>query len=228
MIAIQSGNISDKSFDIKARWRTYSANSRNALTRYDSLTPSSLLRPYEYISANAPKLSNQFTASFNYINLNAGEAYLPNHYISPPEDLTTASSTSNSNPSQSTQPSSTAQAPINTTASQSPSQAQVPTQTADVPNDDAPAQATGPRPPSPATFAAAQKELAGDIMKKRQQIVDLIDILPGLGRSQAAQEARIAELEEELKAVEAERRVALGEREKAIEVLEEVISGFRR
>lgn len=65
-------------------------------------------------------------------------------------------------------------------------------------------------------------------MKKRQQILDLIDILPGLGRSQEAQEARIQELEGELKAVEVERRVALGEREKAVEVLEGVISGFRR
>lgn len=65
-------------------------------------------------------------------------------------------------------------------------------------------------------------------MAKTKQIKDLLDTLPGLDRSQEAQEARIAELEEELKAVEVERRAALGEREKAIELLEGVISGIRR
>ena len=78
------------------------------------------------------------------------------------------------------------------------------------------------------TFAAEQKELAEDLMKKTAQIVELIDTLPGLKRSPASQEARIAELEEELKAMEIERRDALGVRERAIDVLERVISGVRR
>ena len=42
------------------------------------------------------------------------------------------------------------------------------------------------------------------------------------------QEARIAALEEELKTVEVERKIAVGEREAAIEVLERVIGGIRR
>ncbi|CAF9934489.1 MAG: RNA polymerase II mediator complex subunit [Heterodermia speciosa] len=77
-------------------------------------------------------------------------------------------------------------------------------------------------------FAASQQELAQDLIKKTQQIEALIDILPGLGRSQEVQEARIAALEEELKTVEVERKIAVGEREAAIEVLERVIGGIRR
>ena len=119
----------------------------------------------------------------------------------------------------------------NSTALTSQTQTQTQTQAAPSPN---PANAApleldgGRRPPSPATFTAAQQELAQDLMKKTQQIEELIGALPGLGRSQEAQEARIAELEEELKAVEVERRVAVGEREEAIEVLERIIGGVRR
>ena len=168
--------------------------------------------------ANIPKLSGQFTGAFNYINLNAPEGHFPNHSIPPPtadasQQPTQASST---NPTQSQAPTfSTAEASNSTTDGPSERPAAV-------------VAAAIPRPASPATFTAAQKELAEDIMTKTKQINDLLDRLPGLDRSQEAQEARIAELEEELKSVEVERKVALGEREKAIELLEGVISGIRR
>ncbi|KAL4879097.1 mediator complex, subunit Med21 [Aspergillus karnatakaensis] len=62
-----------------------------------------------------------------------------------------------------------------------------------------------PRPDSPRTFAARQRELARDLVIKEQQIEYLISVLPGIGSSEAEQERRIRELEGELRSVEAER-----------------------
>ncbi|KAL1965518.1 hypothetical protein VTN77DRAFT_5601 [Rasamsonia byssochlamydoides] len=62
-----------------------------------------------------------------------------------------------------------------------------------------------PRPDSPRTFAYRQRELARDLIIKEQQIEYLIGRLPGIGSSEAEQEARIRELEGELRQVEAER-----------------------
>ncbi|KAL4961145.1 med21 domain-containing protein [Aspergillus stella-maris] len=62
-----------------------------------------------------------------------------------------------------------------------------------------------PRPDSPRTFAARQRELARDLVIKEQQIEYLISVLPGIGSSEAEQEKRIRELEVELRGVEEER-----------------------
>ncbi|KAL3474930.1 mediator complex, subunit Med21 [Aspergillus californicus] len=62
-----------------------------------------------------------------------------------------------------------------------------------------------PRPDSPKTFAARQRELARDLVIKEQQIEYLISVLPGIGSSEAEQEKKIRELEGELRSVEEER-----------------------
>lgn len=62
-----------------------------------------------------------------------------------------------------------------------------------------------PQPDSPRTFAARQRELARDLIIKEQQIEYLISVLPGIGASESEQEARIRELETQLREVEKER-----------------------
>ncbi|KAJ5168482.1 Mediator of RNA polymerase II transcription subunit 21 [Penicillium canariense] len=62
-----------------------------------------------------------------------------------------------------------------------------------------------PQPDSPRTFAARQRELARDLIIKEQQIEYLISVLPGIGASEAEQEAKIRELETQLRDVEKER-----------------------
>ncbi|KAJ5720531.1 Mediator complex subunit Med21 [Penicillium malachiteum] len=62
-----------------------------------------------------------------------------------------------------------------------------------------------PQPDSPRTFASRQRELARDLIIKEQQIEYLISVLPGIGASEAEQEARIRELERQLRDVEKER-----------------------
>ncbi|KAL3461618.1 mediator complex, subunit Med21 [Aspergillus heterothallicus] len=62
-----------------------------------------------------------------------------------------------------------------------------------------------PRPDSPRTFAARQRELARDLVLKEQQIEYLVSVLPGIGSSEAEQEERIKALEKELRAAEEER-----------------------
>ncbi|KAJ5647036.1 Mediator complexsubunit Med21 [Penicillium lividum] len=62
-----------------------------------------------------------------------------------------------------------------------------------------------PQPDSPSTFASRQRELARDLIIKEQQIEYLISVLPGIGASEAEQEARIRELEVQLREVEKER-----------------------
>ncbi|KAL4920190.1 mediator complex, subunit Med21 [Aspergillus aurantiobrunneus] len=63
-----------------------------------------------------------------------------------------------------------------------------------------------PRPDSPRTFAARQRELARDLVIKEQQIEYLISVLPGIGSSEAEQEGRIRELEGELRELRVLRR----------------------
>lgn len=58
-----------------------------------------------------------------------------------------------------------------------------------------------PLPDSPQLFLYRQKELARDLIIKEQQIEYLIGRLPGIGSSEAEQEARIRELESELRQV---------------------------
>lgn len=81
--------------------------------------------------------------------------------------------------------------------------------------------------PAPA-FRATLHELAQDLVVKQAQIEALIDSLPGLGNSQAQQEARIEELEAELKEVEGQRDGARREREELLGRVEGRILGARR
>lgn len=78
-----------------------------------------------------------------------------------------------------------------------------------------------PRPDSPRTFAARQRELARDLVIKEQQIEYLISVLPGIGSSEAEQEKRIRELERELRGVEEERQ----RRVKELRVLRKRVEG---
>lgn len=81
-----------------------------------------------------------------------------------------------------------------------------------------------PRPDSPRTFASRQRELARDLIIKEQQIEYLISVLPGIGASEAEQEARIRVLETQLRDVEKERSVKVQELKKLRGRLETVLS----
>lgn len=65
-------------------------------------------------------------------------------------------------------------------------------------------------------------------MLKEQQIEFLIDTLPGIGTSQVSQEARIRELEQELKEVSEERKKWVAVQENLVDRVEGVIKGVRR
>ncbi|KAI0387499.1 mediator of RNA polymerase II transcription subunit 21 [Hypomontagnella monticulosa] len=77
-------------------------------------------------------------------------------------------------------------------------------------------------------FKSAQVELAQDLITKEQQIELLISILPGLDNSEQDQERNIKELEEELKAAEAQRQEAIKEKEDTMAKLDAVIRSIRR
>jgi mediator of RNA polymerase II transcription subunit 21 len=85
-----------------------------------------------------------------------------------------------------------------------------------------------PRPHDPATFARNLSILSQDLVLKEQQIEFLIESLPGIGTSQREQEARIVELEEQLKGLDREREEAFKERRRLERVLEGVLAGVRR
>ncbi|KAG9639947.1 hypothetical protein KCU61_g7985, partial [Aureobasidium melanogenum] len=76
-----------------------------------------------------------------------------------------------------------------------------------------------PGPDDPATFQAALRELARDLVLKEQQIEYLISVLPGIGESEANQSQRIQALEKELREADQERKVALAEREAMLDKL---------
>jgi mediator of RNA polymerase II transcription subunit 21 len=80
-----------------------------------------------------------------------------------------------------------------------------------------------PQPDSPRTFAARQRELARDLIIKEQQIEYLISVLPGIGASEAEQEARIRELETQLREVEKERVAKADELKQLRSRLEDVL-----
>ena len=71
-------------------------------------------------------------------------------------------------------------------------------------------------------------ELSRDLITKEQQIEYLISMLPGLQNSKQDQDRLIKELEEELKAAEADRQVALKERDQVLAELDKVIRSIRR
>ncbi|KFH47818.1 Mediator of RNA polymerase II transcription subunit-like protein [Hapsidospora chrysogenum ATCC 11550] len=77
-------------------------------------------------------------------------------------------------------------------------------------------------------FRAGMSELSRDLITKEQQIEYLISMLPGLQNSKQDQDRLIKELEEELKAAEADRQVALKERDQVLAELDKVIRSIRR
>ncbi|KAH0368128.1 hypothetical protein KCU65_g4108, partial [Aureobasidium melanogenum] len=85
-----------------------------------------------------------------------------------------------------------------------------------------------PGPDDPATFQAALRELARDLVLKEQQIEYLISVLPGIGESEANQSQRIQALEKELREADEERKVALAEREAMLDKLGVLASECKR
>jgi len=83
-------------------------------------------------------------------------------------------------------------------------------------------------PLPPDEFRAGQLELARDLIYKEQQIEYLISALPGLDNSEHDQERYIKELEEELRAAEAQRLEAAKEKEETLAKLDHVIRSIRR
>jgi mediator of RNA polymerase II transcription subunit 21 len=71
-------------------------------------------------------------------------------------------------------------------------------------------------------------ELSRDLIVKEQQIEVLISTLPGLDNSEEDQERNIRELEDDLKAAEAQRQEALKERDQILGDLDTVIRSVRR
>ncbi|KAI9836742.1 MAG: RNA polymerase II mediator complex subunit [Thelocarpon superellum] len=85
-----------------------------------------------------------------------------------------------------------------------------------------------PRPDTPTTFRRRQHELARDLLLKEAQIEVLIAHLPGIERSEADQEARLKDLQAELKRAEEERTQAVRAREEVLDRLDAVVMAFRR
>lgn len=77
-------------------------------------------------------------------------------------------------------------------------------------------------------FKAGQVELAQDLIMKVQQIEMIISTLPGLENNAQDQERYIRELEEELRAAEAQRQDAIREMTVVQERLDQVVKGTMR
>ncbi|PHH59344.1 hypothetical protein CDD81_3372 [Ophiocordyceps australis] len=77
-------------------------------------------------------------------------------------------------------------------------------------------------------FLAGLKELSRDLIVREQQIEYLISSLPGLESSQQDQARLVKDLEEDLKAAEAQRQEALKERDQTLARLDAVIRSIRR
>ncbi|KAF3482820.1 uncharacterized protein GIQ15_02144 [Arthroderma uncinatum] len=85
-----------------------------------------------------------------------------------------------------------------------------------------------PRPDSPNTFAQRQRELARDLIIKEQQIEYLISVLPGIGSSEAEQEARIRHLADELREAEKVRRRKRRQMKKLAEKVDGLLEAVSR
>ena len=83
-------------------------------------------------------------------------------------------------------------------------------------------------PLSKEEFRAGMIELSRDLVTKEAQIEFLISSLPGLANSEKDQDSLIKELEDDLKAAEAERLEALKEKEQILGRLDKVIRSIRR
>jgi mediator of RNA polymerase II transcription subunit 21 len=83
-------------------------------------------------------------------------------------------------------------------------------------------------PDSTSVFESTLQTLAQDLVIKEKQVEALIDSLPGIGQSERAQEARMKELEEQLREAEIERRQAVVEKETLLRQIDDVIGRVRR
>lgn len=81
---------------------------------------------------------------------------------------------------------------------------------------------------SPEVFQASLRELARDLILKEQQIEYLIGVLPGIGTSEADQNARITALETRLRQTEEERKAAMLEKNKMLDILGQLASNSKR
>ncbi|KAL8631362.1 hypothetical protein Q9189_002872 [Teloschistes chrysophthalmus] len=160
------------------------------------------------------QLALQFYASLRYLS-----THHPTSTFSPPQTQNSQNPTSQST----TQADSTQQpygSTDNNNVNSSSAAATAPPNILDI----APEQ----RPDTPRTFAAAQQELAHDLILKVKQIEELVGTLPGLERNEEVQRERLKELERELEVVEEDRRGAVREREEWLGRLEGVISRVGR
>lgn len=177
---------------------------------------------------SSAQLATQFYASIRYISTHHSTSTL----TPPPQAPPTPNSTSQTSK---TQPTSTATNNISANHQPQPtqstqSQEHQPTAPASQEPSDTTISALFPeqRPDTPTTFAAAQRELAHDLILKTKQIEYIISILPGVENSKEKQEERIKELNEELRAAMEERREAEGLREEWVRRVEGVVGGVRR
>ncbi|KAK5162583.1 hypothetical protein LTR04_003356, partial [Oleoguttula sp. CCFEE 6159] len=148
-------------------------------------------------------LATQMYASIKYIQLHHSYGTIP------------------SQPSQDPHP-----ATDPTAANSNPSAAQEAASANEPPNPNAPP--PEPIPDTPEVFQAALRELARDLIVKEQQIEYLIGVLPGIGTSEKEQEARLRELEQQMREVEAERLQCLEKKERLVERVSQAVMRCRR
>lgn len=84
------------------------------------------------------------------------------------------------------------------------------------------------KPDTPEVFHAALRELARDLVIKEQQIEYIISVLPGIGNSEADQNARIHALETELREADAHRKTAMQERDQMLNLLGDLAAQCKR
>ncbi|KAJ0413348.1 mediator complex, subunit Med21 [Aspergillus carlsbadensis] len=153
------------------------------------------------------QLATQFYATIGYLT-----TYHDNSPATPPDHPTAAPALAKIQKNSTNPPIPASAAAILANSQASPSGAGATTATTPGPTiATAPGMGPGedpslpPRPDSPRTFAARQRELARDLVIKEQQIEYLVSVLPGTGSSEAEQEGRIRALEKELRGAEEER-----------------------
>jgi mediator of RNA polymerase II transcription subunit 21 len=93
------------------------------------------------------------------------------------------------------------------------------------PEDTDPSNPRALHPDPPGAFAAAQRELARDLIIKAGQIQYLVENLPGIGTREEEQEARIRALEAELREMEKQRKEKRREMRALVGRLEDVVMG---
>lgn len=83
-------------------------------------------------------------------------------------------------------------------------------------------------PDQPDVFEATMRDMARSLILQEQKAEILINSMPGIGRSEENQMARMSALMEELKQVEGERAKAEVERQRMVDTLGDVIVGIQR